>query len=97
MKKDASRARKDMSPLNLNVLRKTALILCKDADFDKRLVFRKNASALPSTPSPFFLSSLALPILNAVALIFPKKVLTIIKPCVTFYSISYVLLYRWFS
>lgn len=29
---DASRARKDLSPLNLNILRKTALALCKHAD-----------------------------------------------------------------
>jgi len=38
---DASRACKDMSPLNLNVLRKTALVLCKNADFGRRLSIQK--------------------------------------------------------
>lgn len=42
---DGSRACKDMSPLNLNVLRKTALALCKNADFGRRISIQK--SALP--------------------------------------------------
>ena len=40
---DSSRARKDFSPLNLNVLRKTALALCKHADFGPRVSMKKNA------------------------------------------------------
>ena len=35
---DSSRARKDMSPLNLNILRKTTLALCKHADFGQKLL-----------------------------------------------------------
>ncbi len=42
---DSSRARKDMSPLNLNVLRKTALALCKNADFGRRVSIQKNIIA----------------------------------------------------
>ena len=38
---DASRARKDLSPLNLNILRKTALALCKHADFGPRVSMKK--------------------------------------------------------
>ena len=50
---DGSRACKDMSPLNLNVLRKTALALCKNADFGRRISIQKKrfAAALNlSTP-----------------------------------------------
>lgn len=43
---DSSRARKDFSPLNLNVLRKTALALCKHADFGPRVSMKKNALLL---------------------------------------------------
>lgn len=42
---DAPRARKDMSPLNLNVLRKAALTFCKNADFDRRLSIQKERFA----------------------------------------------------
>ena len=49
-REDASRARKDNSPLNLNVLRKTALNLVSQAQYKhiskKRLMFR---AALEST------------------------------------------------
>ena len=47
---DSSRARKDMSPLNLNILRKTALALCKHADFGCRVSIQKKyfAAALNS-------------------------------------------------
>lgn len=38
---DFSRARKDISPLNLNVLRKTALALCRQADLGKRVSIQK--------------------------------------------------------
>ncbi len=39
-----------MSPLNLNVLRKTALTLCKNADFGRRLSIQEKrfAAALNS-------------------------------------------------
>ena len=47
---DASRARKDMSPLNLNVLRKTALALCKNADFGRRLSIQKKRFAAALNP-----------------------------------------------
>ena len=43
---DSSKARKDFSPLNLNVLRKTALALCKHADFGPRVSMKKNALLL---------------------------------------------------
>lgn len=36
-REDASRARKNLSPLNLNVLRKAALALCRNAQFGKRV------------------------------------------------------------
>ena len=47
---DSSRARKDMSPLNLNILRKAALALCKHADFGRRVSIQKKrfAAALNS-------------------------------------------------
>ena len=47
---DASRARKDMSPLNLNVLRKTALALCNNADFGRRLSIQKKRFAAALNP-----------------------------------------------
>ena len=40
-REDANRARKDLSPLNLNVLRKTALALCRNAEFGKRVSLQK--------------------------------------------------------
>lgn len=47
---DASRARKDMSPLNLNVLRKTALALCKNADLGRRPSIQKKHFAAALNP-----------------------------------------------
>ena len=47
---DASRARKNMSPLNLNVLRKTALALCRNADFGRRLSIQKKRFAAALNP-----------------------------------------------
>ena len=47
---DVSRARKDMSQLNLNVLRKTALALCKNADFGRRLSIQKKRFAAALNP-----------------------------------------------
>ncbi len=38
---DSSNARKDLSPLNLNVLRKTALALCRTIDLGKRVSLQK--------------------------------------------------------
>jgi hypothetical protein len=38
---DAARARKDNSPLNLNVLRKLALALLKATDMGKRVSLKK--------------------------------------------------------
>ena len=40
-REDASRARKDNSPLNLNILRKEALRLLNQADFGKRASVRR--------------------------------------------------------
>ncbi len=50
---DASCARKDNSPLNLNVLRKTALRLLKQCDLGKRVSLKKKrylAALNRSTP-----------------------------------------------
>lgn len=47
---DASRACKDMSPLNMNVLRKNALALCKNADFGRRLSIQKKCFAAALNP-----------------------------------------------
>ena len=47
---DASKACKDMSPLNLNILRKTALALCKNADFGRRLSIQKKRFAAALNP-----------------------------------------------
>ena len=41
---DASRARKDNSPLNLNILRKQALSMLNQADFGKRVSIRRKMS-----------------------------------------------------
>lgn len=43
-REDASRARKDNSPLNLNILRKEALRLLNQADFGKRVSTRRKMS-----------------------------------------------------
>ena len=40
-REDKARARKDLSPLNLNIMRKIALALCKNADFGKRVSLQK--------------------------------------------------------
>jgi len=50
---DFSKARKDMSPLNLNVLRKTALTLCKRADLGRRLSIQKKRFAAALNPQVF--------------------------------------------
>lgn len=50
---DSSRAKKDMSPLNLNVLRKTALALCKHADFGRRISIQKKRFAAALNPDRF--------------------------------------------
>ena len=49
---DLARARKDLSPLDLNVLRKVALTLCRDTDLENASASRKNAFAPPRTPRP---------------------------------------------
>ncbi len=51
---DSSRARKDMSPLNLNVLRKTALALCKNADFGRRVSIQKKRFIAAMNPQKLF-------------------------------------------
>lgn len=50
---DSSRARKDMSPLNLNVLRKTALALCKHADFGPRVSMKRKRFSAALDPNRF--------------------------------------------
>ena len=50
---DSSRAKKDLSPLNLNVLRKTALALCKHADFGRRVSLQKKRFAAALNPNRF--------------------------------------------
>lgn len=50
---DSSRARKDLSPLNLNVLRKTALALCKHADFGRKVSMQKKRFAAALNPERF--------------------------------------------
>ncbi len=50
---DASQARKDLSPLNLNVLRKTALALCKGADMGKRVSLQKKRFRASLNPEAF--------------------------------------------
>lgn len=50
---DSSKARKDMSPLNLNILRKTALALCKHADFGRRVSMQKKRFAAALNPDCF--------------------------------------------
>ncbi len=50
--KDGSRARKALSPPNLNVLRKTAFALCRNLDLGKRdsLPKKRYRAALSSEP-----------------------------------------------
>ena len=43
-REDDSRAKKDNSPLNLNILRKESLRLLKQADFAKRVSIRRKMS-----------------------------------------------------
>jgi len=52
---DTSRARKDLSPLNLNVLRKTALALCKGADMGKRVSLQKKRFRASLNPDAFLM------------------------------------------
>ena len=51
---DSSTARKDMSPLNLNILRKTALALCKNADFGPRVSIQKKRFIAALNPKKLF-------------------------------------------
>ncbi len=50
---DASRARKDLSPLNLNVLCKTALALCRNIDLGKRVSLQKKRYRAALSPETF--------------------------------------------
>ena len=50
-REDAARARKDNSPLNMNVMRKTALPLLKTADFGRIGIKKKMFRAALSVPS----------------------------------------------
>lgn len=50
---DRSCARKDFSPLNLNVLRKTALALCKSMDLGKRVSLQKRRFRACMNPDIF--------------------------------------------
>ena len=50
---DSSKARKDMSPLNLNVLRKTALALCKHAGFGPRVSLKRKRFSAALDPERF--------------------------------------------
>lgn len=50
---DSPRARKDFSHLNLNVLRKTALALCKHADFGPRVSMKKKRFTAAPDPDHF--------------------------------------------
>jgi len=54
-REDASRARRDNSPLNLNVLRKTALPLLSAADFGRMGIRKKMFRAAMSIPSLEFI------------------------------------------
>ncbi len=54
---DSSRARNGMSPLNLNVLRKVALTLCRNADLGKRVGIQKKRFFASLNPD-IFLSGL---------------------------------------
>jgi len=42
-----------MSPLNLNILRKTALALCKHADFGRRVSIQEKRFAAALNPDRF--------------------------------------------
>ncbi len=50
---DDSKAKKDNSPLNLNVLRKTALALCKNTDMGKRVSLQKKRFRASLNPEAF--------------------------------------------
>ena len=50
---DGSRARKDLSPLNLNVLRKTALALCRNIVLGKRVSLQKKRYRAALSPETF--------------------------------------------
>ena len=50
---DSSRARNGMSPLNLNVLRKVALTLCRNADLGKRVGIQKKRFLASLNPDIF--------------------------------------------
>ena len=50
---DLARARKDLSPLNLNVLRKVALTLCRNTDLGKRVSLQKKRFRASLDPETF--------------------------------------------
>ncbi len=50
---DASQAKKDNSPLNMNILRKTALALCKSADMGNRVSLKKKRFRASLNPEAF--------------------------------------------
>ncbi len=50
---DASKAKKDNSPLNLNILHKTALALCKNTDMGKRVSLQKKRFRASLNPEAF--------------------------------------------
>lgn len=58
---DSSRAKKDNAPLNLNVLRKTALSLCKNTDMGKRTSIQKKRFRAALNPDAFLHILLGLP------------------------------------
>lgn len=51
---DSSKARKDMSPLNLHILRKVALALCRNADFGRRVSIQKKRFIAALNPQMLF-------------------------------------------
>lgn len=53
-REDASRARKDNSPLNMNVIRKMALFLLKNADFGRKVGIRKKMLIAALNPDRLF-------------------------------------------
>ena len=48
-----ARARKDLSPLDLNVLRKVALTLCRNTDLGKRVSLQKKRFRASLDPETF--------------------------------------------
>ena len=52
-REDVNRVRKDLSPLNLNVLRKVALALCRNAELGKRVSLQKRRYWVCLDPDAF--------------------------------------------